>query len=84
MLEELSWIIQWRDGQQNYSRYNLQFDLIQKAPRLFTFTFMHLADIYMCFLGIEPMTFVLLTQCSTTEPQLNYVKKVVIFLEKSW
>ncbi len=24
---------------------------------------------YMCFLGIEPMTFALLTQCSTTEPQ---------------
>ncbi len=24
---------------------------------------------YMCSLGIEPTTFVLLTQCSTTEPQ---------------
>ncbi len=24
---------------------------------------------YMCFLGIEPTTFALLTQCSTTEPQ---------------
>ncbi len=48
-----------------------------------TFTFMHLADAfiqsdlfrlyifcqYMCSLGIEPTTFVLLTQCSTTEPQ---------------
>ncbi len=44
----------------------------------FTFTFMHLADAfiqsdifcqYVCSLGIEPTTFVLLTQCSTTEPQ---------------
>ncbi len=24
---------------------------------------------YMCSLGIEPTTFALLTQCSTTEPQ---------------
>ncbi len=24
---------------------------------------------YVCSLGIEPTTFVLLTQCSTTEPQ---------------
>ncbi len=24
---------------------------------------------YVCFLGIEPTTFALLTQCSTTEPQ---------------
>ncbi len=49
----------------------------------FTFTFMHLADAfiqsdlqaihlycqYVCSLGIEPTTFALLTQCSTTEPQ---------------
>ncbi len=84
---------------QNYSGHNLQFDLIQKAP-LFTCTFMHLADAFIqrdlqcihaihlststCFLGIEPTTFVLLTHRSTTEPQLNYVKKVVIFIEKSW
>ncbi len=49
------------------------------------FTFMHLADAfiqatysafrlymfyhYVCSLGIEPTTFALLTQCSTTEPQ---------------
>ncbi len=48
-------------------------------------TFMHLAEAFiqsdlqciqaihffvsMCSLGIEPMTFALLTQCSTTEPQ---------------
>ncbi len=29
----------------------------------------HLYYQYMCSLGIEPTTFVLLTQCSTTEPQ---------------
>ncbi len=29
----------------------------------------HLYCQYMCFLGIEPTTFALLTQCSTTEPQ---------------
>ncbi len=50
-----------------------------------TFTFTHLADAfiqsdlqwiqaihfchYVCSLGIEPTTFALLTQCSTTEPQ---------------
>ncbi len=50
-----------------------------------TFTFMHLEDAFIqsdlqvfrlyifcqhvCFLGIEPTTFALLTQCSTTEPQ---------------
>ncbi len=48
-----------------------------------TFTFMHLADTFIqsdlqciqvinfcvCSLGIEPTTFALLTQCSTTEPQ---------------
>ncbi len=50
-----------------------------------TFTFMHLADAflqsdlvhsgytyfcqYMCSLGIEPITFALLKQCSTIEPQ---------------
>ncbi len=29
----------------------------------------HLYCQYMCSLGIEPTTFALLTQCSTTEPQ---------------
>ncbi len=29
----------------------------------------HLYCQYVCFLGIEPTTFALLTQCSTTEPQ---------------
>ncbi len=28
---------------------------------------------YVCPLGIEPTTFALLTQCSTTEPQEHYV-----------
>ncbi len=37
------------------------------------FTFMHLADSqYVCSLEIEPTTFALLTQCSTTEPQEHY------------
>ncbi len=29
----------------------------------------HFYCLYVCFLGIEPTTFALLTQCSTTEPQ---------------
>ncbi len=29
----------------------------------------HFYCLYVCSLGIEPTTFVLLTQCSTTEPQ---------------
>ncbi len=33
----------------------------------------HLYCQYMCSLGIEPTTIVLLTQCSTTEPQ-EYLK----------
>ncbi len=28
---------------------------------------------YVCFLGIEPTTFALLMQCSTTEPQEHYL-----------
>ncbi len=57
------------------------------------FTFMHLADAFiqsdlqciqvihffvsMCSLGIEPTTFALLTQCSTTEPQEHsYFRKI--------
>ncbi len=28
---------------------------------------------YVCYLGIEPTTFALLTQCSTTEPQEHVV-----------
>ncbi len=58
---------------------------------LFTFTFMHLADafiqsdlqciqaiqcLYACSLGIEPTTFALLTQCSTTEPQEHRTSSV--------
>ncbi len=61
--------------------------------RIFTFTFKHLADAfiqsdlhscytyfsqYMCSLGIEPTTFALLAQCSTTEPQEHY-KYINIF-----
>ncbi len=57
---------------------------IQFKLELASFTFMHLADAFiqsdlvysgytffvsMCSLGIEPTTFALLTQCSTTEPQ---------------
>ncbi len=50
-----------------------------------TFTFMHLADafiqsdlqciqaIHVFSVRIEPTTFVLLTQCSTTEPQEHYI-----------
>ncbi len=54
----------------------------------FCITFMHLADTFIqsnlqyiqvihllsvsVFLGIEPTTFALLTQCSTTEPQELY------------
>ncbi len=33
---------------------------------------------YMCSLGIEPTTFALLTQCSTTEPQEHYL--IIFFL----
>ncbi len=33
---------------------------------------------YMCSLGIEPTTFALLTQCSTTEPHRN-TENVIIF-----
>ncbi len=33
----------------------------------------HLYCQYMCFLGIEPTTFALLTQCFTTEPQEHHV-----------
>ncbi len=34
---------------------------------------------YVCSLGIEPTTFVLLTQCSTTEPQenLDYINDII-------
>ncbi len=31
---------------------------------------------YMCSLGIEPTTFALLTQCSTTEPQEHCIQHV--------
>ncbi len=33
----------------------------------------HMFCQYMCSLGIEPTTFALLTQCSTTEPQEHYI-----------
>ncbi len=62
------------------------------------FTFMHLADAfiqsflfrlyifcqYVCFLGIEPTTFALLTQCSTTEPQEHlFVVHLHLILHKT-
>ncbi len=31
---------------------------------------------YVCSLGIEPTTFALLTQCSTTEPQEHFVNQI--------
>ncbi len=33
---------------------------------------------YVCSLGIEPTTFALLTQCSTTEPQEHYAVYTVV------
>ncbi len=69
------------------------YTAVQKfgSSKCFTFTFMHLADAfiqmhlgytfffcqYMCSLRIEPTTFALLTQCSTTEPK----KHVLLFLK---
>ncbi len=35
---------------------------------------------YMCFLGIEPTTFALLTQCSTTEPQEHWNLYIYIYI----
>ncbi len=35
----------------------------------------HLYCQYVCSLGIEPTTFALLTQCSTTEPQEYYIQR---------
>ncbi len=62
---------------------------------MYAFTFMHLADAfiqsdlqlfelyiycqYACSLGIEPTTFALLTQCSTTEPQENFIEICISF-----
>ncbi len=40
----------------------------------------HLFCQYVCSLGIEPTTFALLTQCSTTEPQEHIWFKIVILL----
>ncbi len=39
----------------------------------------HLYCQYMCSLGIEPTTFALLTQCSTTEPQehMKWIKHYI-------
>ncbi len=36
---------------------------------------------YVCSLGIEPSTFVLLTQCSTTEPQEHTVRDQISVLK---
>ncbi len=38
----------------------------------------HLYCQYVCSLGVEPTTFELLTQCSTTEPQEHYIKKKTV------
>ncbi len=40
----------------------------------------HLYCHYVCSLGIEPTTFALLTQCSTTEPQ-EHCKYINIYLK---
>ncbi len=37
----------------------------------------------MCSLGIEPTTFALLTQCSTTEPQEHYIVCIVYVVNKT-
>ncbi len=43
---------------------------------------LHIYCKYVCSLGIEPTTFALLTQCSTTEPQEHIEsKKCVVFLD---
>ncbi len=41
---------------------------------------LHLYCQYVCSLGIEPTTFVLLTQCSTTEPQVHYIHLINCFI----
>ncbi len=72
---------------------------------LLDFTFMHLADafiqsdlqgiqvihlLYVCSLGIEPMTFELLTQCSTTEPRehkiliLHLKLSIITYFYRDW
>ncbi len=38
----------------------------------------HLYCQYVCSLGIEPTTFALLTQCSTTEPQLTTCSSLLV------
>ncbi len=40
----------------------------------------HLYCQYVCSLGIEPTTFALLTQCSTTEPQEQIIQMIIISL----
>ncbi len=42
---------------------------------------MHLYCLYVCSLGIEPTTFALLTQCSTTEPQehLHFTADYILY-----
>ncbi len=39
---------------------------------------LHIYCQYMCSLGIEPTTFALITQCSTTEPQKYYISTCYI------
>ncbi len=72
---------------------------------LLDFTFMHLANafiqsdlqgiqvihlLYVCSLGIEPMTFALLTQCSTTEPRedkilvLRLTLSIITYFYRDW
>ncbi len=39
---------------------------------------------YVCSLGIEPTTFALLMQCSTTEPQEHYLIIIIIIIGSRW
>ncbi len=50
-------------------------------PKRFT---VHSGYTYMCSLGIEPTTFALLTQCSTTEPQEHYKNNYIFLLSSSF
>ncbi len=55
-------------------KFNIYRKLLSKATysafRLYIFCQ------FACSLGIEPTTFVLLTQCSTTEPHEQYVTRL--------
>ncbi len=62
------WMFYLGEGLQwSYFLY-LRFKATYSAFKLYIFCQ------YVCSLGIEPMTFALLTQCSTTEPQEHYFK----------